>query len=192
MTKLEKLNDVNIELVLRACPFRALAIKVLSDILEIEIKSMAEIGVYWGKHAMVLRKFFPKAQLYLIDPWQLSENYIEKGGTVCSEQKHMTAAKNLVLDIFSQDKNAHVICATSEDGSKRVDGPLDLVFIDGDHSYEHVKQDIELWLPKLRKGGILAGHDYGHPDLPDVKRAVDEAFGDNVIVGGDYTWFKIV
>jgi len=39
------------------------------------------------------------------------------------------------------------------------DGILDLVFIDADHSYGSIKQDIELWLPKVKAGGILCGHD---------------------------------
>eukprot|EP00971_Amphidinium_carterae_P228524 4532571-Amphidinium_carterae.1 len=39
---------------------------------------------------------------------------------------------------------------------------LDLVFIDGDHSYEAVKRDIALWTPKVACRGILSGHDYSH------------------------------
>jgi predicted O-methyltransferase YrrM len=49
--------------------------------------------------------------------------------------------------------------------------PLDMVFIDGDHSYEGCKGDIETWLPRLKVGGILFIHDY-HFDT--VKKAVDE------------------
>jgi hypothetical protein len=39
------------------------------------------------------------------------------------------------------------------------DESLDLVFIDGNHGYSHVKQDIRAWLPKVRPGGVLCGHD---------------------------------
>lgn len=66
------------------------------------------------------------------------------------------------------------------------DNSLDLVFIDADHSYEAVVADIVAWLPKVRSGGVLCGHDYwqGHPhSLPavdGVKKAVDERFGDKV------------
>jgi predicted O-methyltransferase YrrM len=41
------------------------------------------------------------------------------------------------------------------------DNSLDFVFIDGDHSYEACKADILAWLPKMKNGSILAGHDYG-------------------------------
>ena len=41
------------------------------------------------------------------------------------------------------------------------------------HTYDAVKEDIAAWSPKVRKGGVIAGHDY---DWPEVRRAVDEAF----------------
>jgi hypothetical protein len=57
------------------------------------------------------------------------------------------------------------------------DGSLDFVFIDGDHRYECVKADIEAWLPKMKIGGILAGHDYGPTDSCPIHRAVHDCFG---------------
>lgn len=66
-------------------------------------------------------------------------------------------------------------------------GTIDLAFIDANHDYEAVKADIEAWLPKVRDGGILCGHDYGpmaqaagKEMFPGVRRAVDEAFGREV------------
>ncbi len=50
------------------------------------------------------------------------------------------------------------------------------VFIDADHAYESARDDIAAWLPRVRPGGVLAGHDYC-ADWPGVIRAVDEAFG---------------
>ena len=58
------------------------------------------------------------------------------------------------------------------------DKSLDLVYIDADHSYEATKKDIEMWELKVREGGILCGHDYGSPDWPGVKQAVDEIYTD--------------
>ncbi len=58
---------------------------------------------------------------------------------------------------------------------------LDMVFIDGDHTYEGVKKDIGAWLSKVKHYGILAGHDY---NWEGVKEAVNEAFGDDFIVIG--------
>ena len=52
----------------------------------------------------------------------------------------------------------------------------DFIFIDGDHRYETVLKDIKLSQELMKKGGILAGHDYTHGDWPGVKKAVDEIF----------------
>jgi predicted O-methyltransferase YrrM len=69
------------------------------------------------------------------------------------------------------------------------DNSLDMVFIDGDHTYKGVKQDIDTWLPKMKKGGIICGHDY---DIgwPGVVQAVDETFGKTNTVGT--IWYKEV
>jgi len=56
------------------------------------------------------------------------------------------------------------------------DGSVDLVFLDADHSEDGVLRDLEAWLPKLRPGGIIAGHDYGARHHPGVKPAVDRVF----------------
>lgn len=59
------------------------------------------------------------------------------------------------------------------------DESLDFVFIDANHTYDAVKADINCWLPKVRSGGILAGHDY---DWVSVRAAVDEKFGKEIEV----------
>lgn len=58
----------------------------------------------------------------------------------------------------------------------QADGSLDFVFIDADHTYESVLADIDAWLPKVRSGGILAGHDYVNAPWSGVIRAVTERF----------------
>ena len=67
------------------------------------------------------------------------------------------------------------------------DNSLMLLFIDGNHTYEAVKRDIKLWLPKVKKGGVISGHDY---DLESVKRAVDEIFPDRKIWDKSNVWYK--
>lgn len=81
-----------------------------------------------------------------------------------------------------------VIKGNSEEVYKMFDdNSLMLLFIDGNHTYEALKQDIKLWLPKIKKGGVIAGHDY---DLESVKRAVDEAFPDRKIWDKVNVWYK--
>ncbi len=64
--------------------------------------------------------------------------------------------------------------------------PIDLLFIDADHSYEQVLQDITLWTPHVREGGIICGHDF---TLAGVERAVKET--GHYILGGWSMWWRI-
>ena len=61
------------------------------------------------------------------------------------------------------------------------DGSLDFVYLDARHDEESIAQDLEMWRPKIRSGGVMAGHDYLDGDLPEgvfgVKTAVDRFFG---------------
>ena len=71
-------------------------------------------------------------------------------------------------------------------------GSFDLVFLDADHSYEGVRDDIAAWAPLVRSGGWLGGHDYanGDPrfDFSGVSRAVDETFPAREL-GRNFTWW---
>lgn len=53
---------------------------------------------------------------------------------------------------------------------------LDFVFLDASHEYEDVLADLNAWYPKVRYGGVLAGHDYNDHSWPGVKKAVDEFY----------------
>lgn len=75
------------------------------------------------------------------------------------------------------------LAATSPEGPQ---GTFDLVLIDATHEYEDCKQDIQLWWPRVKPGGLLVFHDYGHTlnadgtvagGFPGVTKAVDEIFG---------------
>jgi len=67
---------------------------------------------------------------------------------------------------------------------------FDMVFIDADHTYKAVKEDITLWKPLIRKGGILSGHDYG--SYSEVAEAVDECLPDVTIYPECCVWMTYV
>jgi hypothetical protein len=76
-----------------------------------------------------------------------------------------------------------LIQMTSADASKLYDNKsLDFVFIDANHTYESVKEDILSWLPKIKNGGIIGGHDYDFHAIPGVTKAVKEIFNNNKII----------
>lgn len=60
--------------------------------------------------------------------------------------------------------------------------PIDFLFIDGDHSYQAVQADIQVWLPKVKVGGLVGFHDYREDFFPGVVQAVDEYMGDYELV----------
>ena len=71
---------------------------------------------------------------------------------------------------------------------------LDFVFIDGDHTYEGARLDIDVWRHVIKPGGLLSGHDYSYETKSGkgVSRAVDEAVkahGWKLMAGEDRTWF---
>jgi predicted O-methyltransferase YrrM len=66
------------------------------------------------------------------------------------------------------------------------DNSLDFVFIDAAHDYESVKKDINAWYPKVKKGGVISGHDYTWCD--DVKKAVNEFFKGKTIYETEGCW----
>lgn len=72
------------------------------------------------------------------------------------------------------------------------DSSLDFVFIDADHRYEEVKKDISIWLPKVKPGGVLAGHDFDETSDPGVVKAVLEANPNIEVWGRSWVWKKTI
>jgi hypothetical protein len=77
--------------------------------------------------------------------------------------------------IWAYEDRVTILRCTSQKAASWL-GLFDMVYIDAEHSYEAVKKDIKLWLPHVKPGGFISGHDYGHKRFPGVKQAVDEAF----------------
>jgi predicted O-methyltransferase YrrM len=74
--------------------------------------------------------------------------------------------------------NVSWIVGTSKDACNQLRTKrYDMIFLDAMHTYEDCLEDITRWWPKLRRGGVFAGHDYRHADFPGVEKAFDEVFG---------------
>lgn len=137
---------------------------------------VVEVGSWVGESARKLAKgirlFCPNTKLYCIDIWDNA--YFEK---IPGLRK--TARSIDILQTFERTmaKYPHTTMKMSsvEAAKKFISQSVDLVFIDAEHTYEAVKVDIATWLPKIKVGGIMCGHDF---DLKyqDVARAVIEKF----------------
>lgn len=123
---------------------------------ENELNLGAEIGVAAGEYSEILMNANSNLFLYGVDPWEPYSGYKDfaRLGTFTSleQQAHER------LDRFD---NYKFLKMYSLDAAERIpDGSLDFVYIDANHSEPYVTQDITAWFPKVRKGGVVAGHDY--------------------------------
>lgn len=169
---------------------RAPYLSFIAWALNVEVKTIAEIGVNKGETSKLFRQLFPEAHLYLIDPWQLTSEYFYSATPISRKKNHYEKAHTLVQEQFKEDPNVTILRMPSLQAISHTPDQLDLVFIDANHEYLNVKQDIHAWLSKVRIGGILAGHDYapGIPMFSGVKQAVDEIFGNKIMLGKDRLW----
>ncbi len=146
----------------------------------------AEIGVWKGELSGYILKIVRPKKLHLIDPWQFQPEFKDRwyGGKVAENQKDMDKIYFKVLKKFGKNKNIVIHRKRSDEASKEFPNQyFDWVFLDGNHHYEFVKNDLELYLPKIKKGGYLAGDDYlwgkkyGFP----VKKALNESLEKDLI-----------
>ena len=143
-----------------------------------EGSNCAEIGVWRGEFSRKMLQRKP-ANLHLIDPWLYIPEYKDRlyGSSHNNSQDKMDQIYNGICKKFSGNPTVIIHRCTSDEAVLDFpDDYFDLIYIDGNHSYEFVKNDIEAYLPKMKTGAFITGDDYlferdanGGP-----KRAVDE------------------
>jgi hypothetical protein len=129
----------------------------------------AEVGVHTGHHAtQILNGYLNIEKLVLVDPWV---PYSEKKD---SFEEFDTRYKQ-VCKLFDGKKNVEIIRDYSVEASKLYpDKFFDFIYLDGDHEYSSVMDDLESWYPKLKTYGVMCGDDFGHPSGLGVIKAVTE------------------
>lgn len=136
---------------------------------------VVELGVYHGRSTLFMAESLwaagnHDARVYAVDTWGRNGptkwNWTSSDYDTFVGHLNATGDAGLLVDVCPFD--------SGEFAEKFADSQCDLVFLDASHEYEDVRRDIQAWLPKVKPGGMLAGHDYGG-DHPGVVRAVDEA-----------------
>lgn len=131
----------------------------------------AEIGVEQGRFSEVIAQHCNK--LYCIDAWKAYSDYKDHQRQEKLDRYYWRTKKRL------KPYNVEIIRKFSMDAVKDFpDESLDFVYIDANHDYKHTLEDIVEWSKKVRKGGIVAGHDYiDRPERGEtykVKEAVND------------------
>ena len=154
-----------------------------------------EIGSYEGESAEIFAQEFPFAKIICIDPWK--SGYDDLDDT--SHHDFNQVFKNFLFRI-NYLKNVDFSPTDYKDYCSFNTILPNMVYIDGLHSYEGVKSDIELSLSVLKPGCIISGHDYYtdieilkiHKHIVGVKQAVDEMLGQPDKTYKDGSWYKII
>ena len=163
--------------------------KNFADILyDMDVRNGVEVGVWEGAFSELLLQRTGVDVLRCVDRWDgcgMSRLY-DAEAIYNTAMKRLKPYGNRVKILRGESiLIANQICNQS----------LDFAYLDASHDYESVKRDIAAWLPKVRNGGVISGHDY--KNLPRtnkfVKKAVDEIFGAKVKLIGSHppNWWVI-
>jgi predicted O-methyltransferase YrrM len=159
-------------------------LKFLSQIAE-KASNIVEIGCWKGRSTKCLLEA-SQGVVHAIDHFKGTSAAEDPWSGFLAEEQDIYKE---FMENVGNDPNVKVYKMGSAEAVEYFeDGSLDMVFIDGDHTYDAVKKDIELYMPKIKKGGILCGHDY--KSFKGVTEAVNEKFDTINVVGT--IWFKEV
>ncbi|MFH1230024.1 MAG: class I SAM-dependent methyltransferase [Planctomycetota bacterium] len=151
-----------------------------------EAGCIVEIGSWMGKSTIALalglktKLKYNENLIFAVDPHRDTSTHNKFNVSDTFEEFNKNISKFKVADIVQPIKS------TSEEFAKGWTARISLLFVDGEHTYESVKQDLGLWLPFLIKNGIVMCHDYDG-GTPGVVKAVQE-----MMPGSKYVWLPRV
>jgi len=146
----------------------------------------AEIGVAGGANAIAILNNLDIKRLYLIDQY-IPYRGLQYHGVWGEKDEPHKIKEKAIENLYPYNDKVTWIFKLSEEAVYDINEQLDFVYIDANHRYEYVKKDIELYLPKIKKDGIICGHDFNHEK--GVTKAVKEIFG-NVFEFSRWDWWK--
>lgn len=143
---------------------------------------VAEVGVQAGSFSYYILKHTDPKKLYLIDCWEHQDPNVFNDPDANVSQKEQDKLYEEVKRKFLNDSRVEVLRKYSKDAAILFeDESLDWVYIDSNHGYEAVKEDLQLWYPKVKSGGYICGHDYIHFKREGfgITKALNEFMRDN-------------
>jgi len=157
----------------------------------------AEIGVYEGEFSNMIMNINHPKKLYLIDPWLCNQNINKGWWGKNTNQNKMDNKYSNVYNMFSENNCVEIIRKKSTDVFHLRNHFLDWAYIDGDHRYQSVFNDLNYYLIKVKMDGIIWGDDYGVNGWwnDGVTKAVDRFIKENelpLIIKGTQFIIKLV
>lgn len=130
-----------------------------------------ELGTWRGGSATAIARVVRQwgGILYCVDTWTGETT----GGPVSGHPAQILAAASALVST-GVAPSVRLIPALTVEAAKAWHGPIDCLFVDADHTYASVRDDLAAWWPHLRVGGIIAGDDYLSQWYPGTTRAWDE------------------
>lgn len=126
---------------------------------------IAEVGVWKGDFSKKILDICNPNLLILLDSWTYNDQVRgcapQVDGKDPLNQKFFDQAKQETYNRFENEKKVFILDQNSSDASLNYnDYYFDYIYLDAEHSYQAVSNDLELWYPKLKNNGILFGDDY--------------------------------
>lgn len=121
----------------------------------LDFKVGVEVGTEYGLYAETICKAAPRLKLYSVDPYRAYRGYREH-----KSQNKLNGIYEQAVERMMRYNHEFIRKPSVEAAPQFKDESLDFVFIDGNHSLLHVIQDLVAWVPKVRRGGIVSGHDF--------------------------------
>lgn len=149
------------------------------------------IGVKNGNRSCRLLQEYPETRLVCVDPWEYIEDYVQRFDRGMKRGDFRKAYRTFKsrIEKLGAERQVDIRRMTSVEAGREWDGrKFDFAFIDGQHSASAVREDIQMWWPKIKAGGMIVGHDW---TLDSVRSGVQSCFNHVQSGIGKYWWRRV-
>ena len=165
-------------------------IKYVSNFFNTKESTMIEIGSFTGESTVIFAREFKT--VITIDPFIPYLDVRQESALRTYKQDRWNHIEEVFNNRIKPFSNILHLKMLSDDAVKEIKASVDFVYIDGMHTYDQCKKDIQNYLPLIKATGIIAGHDYSSA-FPGVKKSVNELLASpDIVIGKDGNWIKKV